>query len=186
MIVRATRGLFQLHILRFPSQTYRIKFFREDARYECFDQVLRRPLWSDRFEKPGRPWSSQAHPPLASPVSWRFWFRRSQWDPENYLKNFPGDDQSHWGPNEATSVAYAGSQARGRVGATAASLHHSDNNAISKLCLRPTPQLNSWQHWIPNPVSKARDRTPIFMNTSQIHFRCAITGTPHIIIIMDE
>ena len=41
----------------------------------------------------------------------------------------------------ATSVAYGGSQARGRIGTVAAGLHYSHSNAGSKLCLRPTPQL---------------------------------------------
>ena len=37
---------------------------------------------------------------------------------------------------------------------------------------------SSWQHWIPDSLSKARDRTCILMDTSQIHFCCATTGTP--------
>ena len=36
---------------------------------------------------------------------------------------------------------HGGSQARGRIGATAASLCHSHSNARFKLCLQPTPQL---------------------------------------------
>ena len=38
-------------------------------------------------------------------------------------------------------AAYGISQARGRIKATAASLHHSYSNAGSEPCLRPTPQL---------------------------------------------
>ena len=41
----------------------------------------------------------------------------------------------------AIPAAYGGSQARGRIGAAAASLHHSHSNAGSKLCLPPIPQL---------------------------------------------
>ena len=41
----------------------------------------------------------------------------------------------------ATPMAHGGSQARGRIGAVAASLHHSLSNARSEPCLRPTPQL---------------------------------------------
>ena len=41
----------------------------------------------------------------------------------------------------AESTAYGGSQARGRIGSTAASLHYSHGNAGSKPCLRPTPPL---------------------------------------------
>ena len=37
---------------------------------------------------------------------------------------------------------------------------------------------SSQQHWIPYPLSEARDGTPILMHTSQICFHCATTGTP--------
>jgi len=37
---------------------------------------------------------------------------------------------------------------------------------------------SSQQHQILNPLSKARDRTHIFMDTNQVHDRCAPTGTP--------
>ena len=43
----------------------------------------------------------------------------------------------------AASAAYGGSQARGRIGAAAANLHHSLSSAGSKLCLWPTPQLTA-------------------------------------------
>ena len=46
-------------------------------------------------------------------------------------------------------VAYGSSQARGLIGATVASLHHS-----------------SWQRQIPNPLSEARDQTRILMDPS--------------------
>ena len=36
----------------------------------------------------------------------------------------------------------------------------------------------SQHRWIPSPLSEARDQTRILMDTSQIHFRCAIVGTP--------
>ena len=35
----------------------------------------------------------------------------------------------------------------------------------------------SWQHWIPNLPSKARDQTHTLMGTSWIRFHCATTGT---------
>ena len=38
---------------------------------------------------------------------------------------------------------YESSQARGQIGATAASLHHSPNNLGSQPCLRPTPQFTA-------------------------------------------
>ena len=43
----------------------------------------------------------------------------------------------------AALVAHGGSQARGRIGAIAAGLHHSHSNAGSELCLWPTPQLKA-------------------------------------------
>ena len=43
----------------------------------------------------------------------------------------------------AASVAYAGSQAKGQIGAVAAGLHHSHSNAGSELHLQPTPQLTA-------------------------------------------
>ena len=43
----------------------------------------------------------------------------------------------------ATPVAYGGSQARGRIRATAASLHHSHSNVGSEPHLQPTPQLSA-------------------------------------------
>ena len=41
----------------------------------------------------------------------------------------------------ATPMVYGGSQARGPIGATAASLYLSSSNVRSELCLQPTPQL---------------------------------------------
>ena len=41
----------------------------------------------------------------------------------------------------ATPTAHGGSQARGQIGATAASLYHSHINAGSEPLLGPTPQL---------------------------------------------
>ena len=37
---------------------------------------------------------------------------------------------------------------------------------------------NSWQRWILNPLSEARDRTHNLTVTSWIHFCCATAGTP--------
>ena len=37
---------------------------------------------------------------------------------------------------------------------------------------------SSWQCWTPDPLSKARDRTCILMDTSQICFCCARMKTP--------
>ena len=43
----------------------------------------------------------------------------------------------------AEPTAYEGFQARGRIEAVAASLHHSHSNSGSKLHMRPTPQLKA-------------------------------------------
>jgi len=40
-------------------------------------------------------------------------------------------------------VAYESSQARGQIGAVAASLHHSHSNAEFEPCLQPTPELTA-------------------------------------------
>ena len=61
----------------------------------------------------------------------------------------------------AAPLAYGSFQARRQIGAAAAGLHHS-----------------SWQRWIPNPPSKARDQTHILMDTSQIRFCSATLETP--------
>ena len=37
---------------------------------------------------------------------------------------------------------------------------------------------SSWQCWILNPLSEARDWTCILMDTSQVHYRWATVGTP--------
>ena len=69
----------------------------------------------------------------------------------------------------ATPVAYGGSQARGRMGAAASGLHHSHSNAgSSHIC---NLHHSSLQHQVLNPLSEARDRTCILMDTSRIRFR---------------
>ena len=37
---------------------------------------------------------------------------------------------------------------------------------------------SSWQHWILNPLSRARDQTCVLMDTSQVHYHWATMGTP--------
>ena len=51
------------------------------------------------------------------------------------------------------SLAYGSSQARGQIGAAAAGLSHSSQ------------QLGTL-----NPLSEARDQTPVLMGTSQVHY----------------
>ena len=69
----------------------------------------------------------------------------------------------------ATPTAYWSSQAKGWIRAVAANLHHSQSNAGSELCLRPTPH-SSWQHCIRNPLSEARNQTRILMGTSWVRY----------------
>ena len=76
----------------------------------------------------------------------------------------------------ATPAAYGGSQARSLIGAVATGLPHSHSNSGSELRLQPAP--HSWQCWILNPLSKARDRTCILTDASHIHFHWATMGTP--------
>ena len=64
-------------------------------------------------------------------------------------------------------MAFGGSQARRPIGATAAGLHHS-----------------SWQHWLLNPLSKARVQTHNLMVPSWICFRCAMIGTPRVFFLL--
>ena len=68
----------------------------------------------------------------------------------------------------ASSAAYGNSQARGRIVAVAASLHHSHGHSHtrSKPCLWPTSQLMACR--ILNPLSKARDWILILMDTSWV------------------
>ena len=41
-----------------------------------------------------------------------------------------------------------------------------------------TPDHSSWQCWILNPLSEARDRNCVLMDASQIHFCCTMMRTP--------
>ena len=81
----------------------------------------------------------------------------------------------------AALAAYRGSQTRGQIGAVIAGLHHSHSNVRSELHLWPTPQLRAT--WSLNPLSKARDRTCVLMDASQIHFHWATMGTPRTIFL---
>ena len=75
-----------------------------------------------------------------------------------------------------TPMAYGSSQVTGRIGAIAAGLCHSptawDLSHVGSL------QHSSWQHQIPDPLSKARNQTCVLIDTSQICFCWATMGTP--------
>ena len=63
-------------------------------------------------------------------------------------------------------MAHGGSQAGGLIGATAASLHHSNSNSrSSRVC---DLHHSSWQYQILNPLSEARDQTLNLTVPSQI------------------
>jgi len=64
----------------------------------------------------------------------------------------------------AAPTAYGNSQAKGRIGAAAASLLQAMSD-LSHIC---NPCHSLWKCQILNPLSKARDRTHILMDTSQI------------------
>ena len=66
----------------------------------------------------------------------------------------------------ASPTAYGGSQARGVARAS-----HSHSHDLSLVC---NLHHSSRQCWILNPLSKAKDQTCVFMNTSQIR---AMMGT---------
>ena len=84
----------------------------------------------------------------------------------------------------AAPVAYGSSQARRRIGAATASLHHSHSNARSKPHLPLTPQLTAMQ--VLNPLSRARDWTRILMVTSWFHYCWTTVGTPHAWELLSE
>ena len=56
-------------------------------------------------------------------------------------------------PFMATLAAYVSCQARGGIGAAAASQHHSHSNARSEPHLQPTPQLTAMLHPLPTEES---------------------------------
>jgi len=73
-------------------------------------------------------------------------------------------------------VAYRGSQASGQMElqlqAYTTATATGDTSHICDL------RHSSRQHWILNPLSKARDQIHTLMDTSRIGFCCAAMGTP--------
>ena len=80
------------------------------------------------------------------------------------------------------TMAYGSSQARGRIRAVAAGLHHSHSNARSELHLWPTPQLKAMPDL--NPLSKGRDRARILMDASKICFHWATNGNSNPVFLI--
>ena len=60
--------------------------------------------------------------------------------------------------SRVASVAYGDSQARGRIGTVATSLHQSHSNAESEPRLQPTPQLMATSD--PQPTEKGQGSNP--------------------------
>ena len=71
-------------------------------------------------------------------------------------------------PFRATLAAFGGSQARGQIGAVAASPHHSYSNTdLSHVC---DLYCSSRQHHILNPLREPRGWTRVLIDTSQVHY----------------
>ena len=68
----------------------------------------------------------------------------------------------------AAPTAYGGSQARGPIRAVATGLRQS-HSSVDPSCVCDLHH-SSQQHWILNPLSKARNQTCILMDTRQICF----------------
>ena len=84
---------------------------------------------------------------------------------------------------KATPTAFGSAQARDRIRAEAASLHHSHSSTGSKPHLQPTH--SSQQCQIHNPLVKARGWTLVLMDTSQVHYHWATTGTPFFLFLLN-
>ena len=77
----------------------------------------------------------------------------------------------------AVPVAHGSSQARGWIGAVAAGLYTTatETQDPSHIC---NLHHSSWQRWILNSLSKARDQSHVLMGSSRVHYCWAMTGTP--------
>ena len=86
-----------------------------------------------------------------------------------------------WGGG-GTGVSHGSSQATGWIGSTAAAtftatahlshvcdLHHWQQTGLD---------FSSWQPWILNPLSEARDQTWVLMDTCLVCYHWTTTGTP--------
>ena len=76
----------------------------------------------------------------------------------------------------AILTAYGGFQSRSRIGACATTTAMPDPSHICDL------HHSSWQRWILNPPSEAKDHICFIVDTSQICFYWAMTGTPIFLI----
>ena len=81
-------------------------------------------------------------------------------------------------------MTYGSSQARGQIG-TAAEIYIIAT-AIPDLSCICNLHHSSWQCWITDPLSEARDQTHIHIDTSQICFHCATMGIPSVYFLKLE
>ena len=70
----------------------------------------------------------------------------------------------------AAPAAHGSSQARGHIGAVATGLHHSHSNARSEPSLRSAYTTAHSNAGLFNPLSEARYRTLILMDTSRVRY----------------
>ena len=111
-----------------------------------------------------------AQPDFMRTIDWRVWTL------EIFLSSFLSSFLSFF--FKAASVASGSSQAKGAIRATASCLHHSNS--------KPDPSHiydlhhSSWQRRILNPLSRARDRIHILMDTGWVLNLLSTTGTPEI------
>ena len=84
--------------------------------------------------------------------------------------------------SRAAPIAYGSSPARGWIRAVAAGLCHSNKWSTLHLYLHYSSQ----NHLNLNPLSEARDQTYIFMDTCQIHFHWATTGTSAVFLLFNN
>ena len=98
-------------------------------------------------------------------------FYRRTWD-RNLVRNF----FFFFLLFRASLETYGSSQARDRIRARPAGLPQPQQyTSVSHIC---SLHHSSWQYWILHPLSKARDRAQVLKDASQIHFHCAVMGTP--------
>ena len=81
----------------------------------------------------------------------------------------------------ATPVAYGGSQARGPVRATAASLHHKHSNTMYLTCDCHLHHSSQKCQFL-NPLSETRGWNCNLIVPNQICFCCVTTGTPKLVM----
>ena len=83
----------------------------------------------------------------------------------------------------AALTAYGSSQARSQIRATASCLYPSNPRDLSRVYAL---HHSSPQHGVLDPLSKARNRTRVFMDTSRVPFCSATVATPPAFLNVSE